>query len=277
MSGLHTIMISSDPGLAGLACAAGVDEIMVDLETGAAKKERQKGLGAWMSDATPEDVSRLRETVAPGALLVRVNPLGDGSQAEVDDAIARGADAVMLPMFRDRDTVARFCDLVRGRARVVPLAETRDAVACVEEVVRETPIDRLHFGLNDLQIELGHKVTFQPVAEGALEQACSALRAAGTAFGIGGVGRANGTDLVPAEVILGEHVRLGSTWAILSRSFRGKADGVADLARDFDFSKELRGLSAAYDAHQSGGAAALDENRHVFNRLVADWVARKGA
>ena len=50
----------------------------------------------------------------------------------------------------------------------------------------------------------------------------------GIEFGIGGIARIGEGEL-PAEVILREHIRLGSKMAILSRTFR---DGSKDLEKE---------------------------------------------
>ena len=271
MSRLHTILIASDPGLARLAAEAGVDEIMVDLEV-MGKAARQGHVDTWKSQAVAEDIARVREAVPEGRLLVRLNPLHDGTPAEVGDAISRGADALMLPMFQSGDDVLRFLDIVAGRARVVPLVETSAALADMAAIARAAP-DRVHVGLNDLSLDLGLPFLFQPLAEGLLDAPAAVLRTAGIPFGIGGIARPGGGD-VPADLILGEHARLGSTWTILSRAFHGRATGLHDLPRDLDLQAELARVQAIYAAHASAPPETLAATRTEFRARVTA-VARK--
>ena len=246
MTRLHTILITTDPGLARLATEAGVDEIMVDLEV-MGKAERQGHLDTWKSGATPDDIDRIREAVPEGALMVRLNPLHDGTGAELDDAIARGADALMLPMFRSGYELARFSDMVAGRARIVPLVETAAALDDMSALASTRP-DRIHFGLNDLALDLRLPFLFRPLSDGLLDHAARVLQDARIPFGIGGVARA-GEGAVPANLILAAHARLGSTWTILSRAFHGRATGTHDLPEGFDFATELDRLQRIYTGH----------------------------
>ena len=52
-----------------------------------------------------------------GRLLCRINGYGPWTAGEVDDAIARGADEILLPMVRTTEEVDRTLDLVAGRVR----------------------------------------------------------------------------------------------------------------------------------------------------------------
>ena len=265
MSRLHTMLITADPGLGGIGVRAGVDQLFVDLES-MGKAARQGHLDTWKSPHGPQDISALRQALPEAPILVRLNPLYEGSQAEVEDALARGADALMLPMFHDAAPVLRFAEMVAGRADVVPLAETRGAVETVAEWL--PAVDRLHIGLNDLALDCGMRFLFQPLAEGMLEAPAETIRAAGVPFGIGGVARLGG-GAVPAQVVLGELARLRADWVILSRAFHGRATGLDDLPGGFDFGGELVRLAACYDDWTRAGAQAIAANRDDLRRRVA--------
>src|SRR5712671_205366 len=96
---LHLMLITASPEVARAAEAAGVDRIFVDLEMHG-KRERQQGRDSVISNHTMDDVAAVRRVLTRSQLLVRVNPLHDGTAAEVDRAVALGADLLMLPMFR---------------------------------------------------------------------------------------------------------------------------------------------------------------------------------
>lgn len=59
---------------------------------------------------------------------------------------------------------------------------------------------------------------FELLTDGTVEYMCYKFRRQGIPYGFGGIGRL-GMGAVPAEYIIKEHYRLGSTCAILSRSF----------------------------------------------------------
>lgn len=264
---LHTMMITADPGIAQYVTGAGNDVLFVDLEN-MGKADRQGHVDSWKSPHVPQDVSRLRAAAPDAVLMVRLNPFHDGTAAEIDDALARGADALMLPMFRDWQTVARFADLVADRAQVVPLVETAAALEAISPILERARPDRLHIGLNDLHLDLGCRFMFQPLAEGLLDAPAAALREAGVPFGIGGLARLD-EGTIPARMVLGEHARLGSTWAILSRSFHDRSTTLDELQARIDFAAELQALRDCHQGWLAAGPLALADNRNAFRAAVA--------
>lgn len=263
---LKFLLIVDDDAIARFAYDAGVDTLFVDLEQHG-KAERQPDAASWKSRQGPEDVSRIRAAAPEAELLVRVNPLHDGSASEVEDALARGADCLMLPMFTTADEVARFQDLVAGRATVVPLFETAAALREIGAILRRGAPDRAHIGLNDLHLDLGMRFMFEPLAAGLLEEPCAQLREAGVEFGIGGVARI-GEGILDPGVLLGEHVRLGSTWAILSRSFHRQATTLEEMTASTDVPAELAALRGTYAEFASRSPTQLEENRtRVADRI----------
>ena len=267
---MEFLLIVSDPGIARFAYDSGVARLFVDLEY-IGKDQRQKGLDTWKSKQSPADVTRIREAVPDGHLLVRVNPLYDGTAAELDDVIARGADSVMLPMFQGHDDLARFLDLLDGRVEAVPLIETVAALKAAPEFSQRLPLTRVHIGLNDLHLDLKQDFMFQPLAEGMLDKAAAAFRANGVRFGIGGVARA-GEGIVSPEYLLGEHARLGSDAAILSRTLHRGAPDVATVKAEMDFPTELAKLQKIYARFREADAQTLEANRIATGARVRDVV-----
>lgn len=214
---LKLMYITNDERVAAIAQKSGVDRIWIDLER-RGKEERQRGLNTVKSNHVIEDISRLRSVVSSSELLVRVNPMHEHSKREIDGVIARGADVVMLPMFRTADEAFRFVDMVGGRARVLLLAETVGAENAMEDIARLPGVDEIHIGLNDLHLERGQKFMFELLADGTVDKMCEIMRRAGMEYGFGGIARLDEGKL-PARHIIAEHYRLGSHMAILSRSF----------------------------------------------------------
>jgi hypothetical protein len=262
-------VFTNDPSMARRAVAAGSTRIVVDLEI-MGKAERQVGRDTVISRHTPKDVSRLREIVPTGSLVARVNPLWDGSAAEIEDVVARGADHVMLPMWRTTDELSRFSDLLRGRAHAIPLLETRAAGEAAAKALSTGVADEVHIGLTDLHLEYRMRFLFEVLADGILDDICSACRTAGVTYGFGGVGRVGrpGNDMLPPEWVLLEHERLGSTGVILSRSF------LTDVSMDMSTEVScIRGVLAAarertFPERVADRARASQRIREVANMLA---------
>lgn len=214
---LKLMYITNDPIVAAIAEKNGVDRIWVDLET-LGKEKRQMGMNTVKSKHTMEDVSQVRKTIKRAQLLVRINPLHEGTQREVDEVVARGADIIMLPMFETEQDAQCFVDIVAGRAKVLLLAETMEAEKNMKEIVQVPGIDEIHIGLNDLHLQHHMKFMFELLADGTVEELCSIIGAAKIPYGFGGIARLNGGQL-PGSHVVAEHYRLGSGMAILSRSF----------------------------------------------------------
>ena len=237
MAAMDLIFITDDPTRARIAQAAGVDRLMVDLEI-LGKEARQGHLNTVISRHEPGDISALRTVLDRAELMVRVNPLHEGTQAEIDDAITRGADRLMLPMFTTAGEVARFLSLTAGRVRTSLLLETPAALARLGEILDVPGVEEVHIGLNDLHLGLGLDFMFELLSGGLVAHCADILRARGIKFGFGGVARLD-TGMLPANLILAEHHRLGSTQAILSRDFwtifeeaRDEADATARLGTE---------------------------------------------
>lgn len=214
---LKLMYITNNPKVVSVAEDSGVNRIWIDLEW-MGKKERQHGMNTVKSNHVITDVEKLRPYVKKSELMVRVNPLFDGSKTEIDEVIAAGADLVMLPMFRTATDVSRYVDMVGGRAKVMLLAETVEAIDNLREIVKIPGVDEIHIGLNDLHLSYGLTFMFELVANETIDRACAIIRSAGIPYGFGGVARL-GEGLLPAEYVLGEHYRLGSSMIILSRTF----------------------------------------------------------
>lgn len=89
---------TEDPVLARCADAAGIDRIGLDLET-TSNRERQSGLGTWISSHRLKNLPDVRGSLRNAEQLARVNPLGPTTSDEVDRLTAMGVEVLMLPMF----------------------------------------------------------------------------------------------------------------------------------------------------------------------------------
>lgn len=225
---LKLMYITNRPDVALIAEKYGVDRIFVDMEY-IGKAQRQHGTKAVLNHHTLEDVTSVRKVLTKSELLVRVNPIHDAnpngegnsytsSEEEIQGAIDCGADIVMLPYFKTVSEVERFVKAVHGQARTMLLLETAEAACLVDQVASLDGVDEIHIGLNDLSISYHSKFMFEMLSNGTVERLCRHIKQIGKPYGFGGLASL-GRGLIPAEMIVKEHYRLGSTGAILSRSF----------------------------------------------------------
>lgn len=231
---LKLMYLTNDPQVAELAQAAGVDRIFLDLEL-RGKEERQKNMDTVISHNSLTDVAKLRAVLTSSKLLVRVNSMYDGSEAEINKVIADGADIVMLPYFKTVKEVADFVAICAGRVKTCLLFETPEAVERMDEILAVPGIDEVHIGINDLHLGYHLSFMFELVANGTVEALCRKFAEKGIPYGFGGVGRPGSNVALPAERILAEHYRLGSSRVILSRAFcdMSKIYDRSHLAEDF--------------------------------------------
>ena len=220
---LKLMYITNRPDVALIAEAAGVDRIFIDMEY-IGKAARQGGMDSVQNHHTIEDVKNIRAVLTKSRLLVRVNPIHEAtddycsSEEEINAVIEAGADIVMLPFFKTVEEVKKFIVYVGGRANTLLLLETPEAAELVDEIIAIPGIDEIHIGINDMSLGYGKTFMFELLADGTVESLCLKFKRAGIPYGFGGVASI-GTGKLPAEAILKEHYRLGSSMVILSRSF----------------------------------------------------------
>ena len=235
---LKLMYITNDLDVALVAEKYGVDRIWIDLET-LGKEERQKGMDTVKSDHCIEDIARIKPHLSSAEMLVRVNPWNSDSQMEIDSVIEAGADIIMLPMWKCLKDVQNFIHAVNGRVQTTLLLETKEAVDCIDEVLEMGGFNEIHIGLNDLHLSYGETFMFQPLADGTVERLCEKFKAYGIPYGFGGIAKI-GDGLLPAEKIITEHYRLGSTRAILSRTFCDNAviQNIREIDRVFSINMQ---------------------------------------
>jgi hypothetical protein len=217
--GFRFTLFTNDPALAAEADGAGIDRVGPDLER-LGKIERQGGMGRWISDHAEEDLPAIFAKLHHASHFVRCNPPHSGLADEINRLIALGAQTIMLPHFHTPDQARDFVRAVNGRARTVLLVETVSSATKVAQLCRIEGVDEIHFGLNDLSLDLGVNSQFVVLCSSLLEDACAALTALDFPFAVGGIGRALDVTLpVPSELVYAQYPRLGATGALLSRVY----------------------------------------------------------
>ena len=274
---LKLMYITNRPDIAQIAETAGADRIFVDMEF-IGKDLRQKGLDTVKSHHCVEDVRIIKNALESAEVLARVNPIHDAlpdypsSREEIDATVEAGADIIMLPFFKTVEEVRSFLDYVGGRARTMLLVETPEAVERIDEILALPGIDEVHIGINDLSLAYGLPFMFQLLADGTVERLCFKFRRKGIPYGFGGIASL-GNGLLPSEYVVREHYRLGSSCAILSRSFCDvtKVKHVGIINRTFlKGVREIRELEEECELH----ARYFWDSEAEMRRQVAEIVER---
>lgn len=263
---INLLYITNDSFVARVADEAGVNEIFIDLEI-YGKEDRQSGRNTVISQHKVEDIPRIKSVVSSASILVRCNPVGDWTADEIDEIVTAGADTIMLPFFENEKEVKHFMDCVAGRVRTCLLVETIASLENLNKILSVKGVDRIHIGLNDLHIAYKSSFMFEPFVNGKIEKACEIARQYGVNFGIGGIAKI-GSCLKPSpECLLAEHMRLGSSSVILSRSFLDSSD--ISHAANFSslFAKGVRAIRELECKLNTWEKDMFVENRSI---LVAD-------
>ena len=272
---LKLMYITNRPEIARIVESAGVERIFIDMEY-IGKSVRQGGMDTVQCHHTREDICAVKKVLNKSQIMVRCNPIHEAtadygsSKEEIDAAIEAGADIIMLPYFKTVDEVKTFINLVDGRAKTLPLVETPEAVDCIDEILRLDGLDEIFVGLNDLSLGYGMKFMFQLLIDGTVERLCKKFTAKGIPYGFGGIA-ALGKGMLPSERVIAEHYRLGSTCAILSRSFCNTniVTDLDEVRRVFDV--DLRAIRV-WEQQCADGEVDFVENRKevevAVNKIV---------
>ncbi|MDD3360191.1 MAG: aldolase/citrate lyase family protein [Hespellia sp.] len=274
---LRLMYITNRPEIAKIADKTGVDRIFVDMEY-IGKEKRQAGIDSVKSHHTISDIVSVRKVLKNAELLVRVNPIHKStikygsSYEEINAAIDAGADVIMLPMYRTIDDVENFLHIVNGRAKTQLLAETQDACLIMNQVVQIHEVDEIHLGLNDLQLAYHKKFMFELLADGTVDDICNHIKQSSKKFGFGGIARV-GYGMLPAEYVIKEHYRIGSTCAILSRAFCN-ADKIKELSVINElFESEIVKIRETEIFAENMNKEALNLNHEQVKKVVNQIIA----
>lgn len=231
------MLITNSSEVAEYTEACGVDRIFVDMEY-LGKEDRQKNLNLPMNRHTYADANKIKKVLKTADLMIRINPPHPGTQDEVEKAIDAGADCIMLPYFTKVNEVEDFLKAVNGRCKTNLLLETAAALVRAESIL-QLPINEVHLGLNDLKLTLKLDFLYEPLAGGLVDFVSQIARKNNVSFGFGGIGSLlRGAD-IPPDLILKEHVRLGSERVILSRVFTSNLSTLNEIEKSIDLKKEI--------------------------------------
>ncbi len=258
---LKLMCITNDINMVKIIEKTGVERVMVDLEKNG-KLERQRGWNSAISNHTIADVARVRKACKKADLLVRINSINKNSANEIEEVLSYNPDIIMLPYFKKASEVEQFVSMVNGRAKVCILIETKEAVENIDEILSVKGIDEAFIGLNDLSHSTGKEFLFECLCDGMVEKIIEKIKEYGIKdYGFGGIAHV-GYKKIPAEMIIAEHYRLGSTCTILSRSFYSEVEGLDNNEDMEEYFKEQVELIRRVEK----AACYLDEDMFRYNQ-----------
>jgi 2-keto-3-deoxy-L-rhamnonate aldolase RhmA len=240
------------------AAAAGIDGIIVDWEV-AGKERRQAGADTEINHDTLEDLERVRSWVDL-PVLCRINSPGPMTERELESAIGAGADEVLVPMARSPHELERVIEAARERCGVGALIETVEAVERVREFAA-LPLSRLYVGLNDLSIDRRSSSIFTALVDGTVERVSAAVDGS---FGFGGLTAPDRGYPIPCRLLIGELIRLGSSFSFLRRSYKRDVGGEGQAAL-------VARLRSALTEACARTPLEIERDRRELAEAVAAW------
>jgi len=260
-------LYTNNPDLARAGDSAGINRIGLDLER-IGKKRRQDASKAWISNHQKHELQIIRDQLTQAALFARTNPIHAGSQREIDYLIDQGVNVLMLPMFRTVKEAALFIKFVNGRAHVSLLVETAAAAMRLREIIKLPGIDEIHFGLNDLYLDMKLSNHFEVLTSGLLDMLADIVASAEIPFGFAGIGRVDDSRLpIPGDLIYAQYPRLGATRALVSRVF------YSPDFRAMNLTHEINAARSALDQWQQAGIEAQTAALISLRTKVTTWAA----
>ena len=270
---MELMYITNNEQIALYAQSVGVDRIFIDLES-IGKKERQGHLDTVISEHNIEDISIIKKILDSSKLLVRVNPVNQNSKQEIKEVIDRGADIVMLPMFKTQCEVENFVSYVNKNAKTSLLLETSQALTRIDEILEVEGIDEIHIGLNDLHLSMQLDFMFELLSGGIVDYLATKIKSKGIKFGFGGIARMN-TGMLSAELILSEHYRLGSEMVILSREFHGRSKTLEELKSNINLDLEIKKIREYQNIYSNYSQDEFKINHMKIKDIVSSIVKNK--
>ena len=265
---MNFIQITNNPDLAEYVSSCGVQNIMIDIES-IGKNERQKNLDTVKSKHQLNDIIEVKNKIQKydGKIITRINPFYKNSKVEVETSIRLGTDYIMLPMFKTAHEVEQIINFIDKRVKLILLFETPKSLINIDSILQLKKIDEAFIGLNDLSIALNLDFMFELLPSSLMEFIVLKFKNREIPYGIGGISRI-GEGTLDSQLILSEHVRLGSTKVIISRSFTNKAENLDELIRNIDYNKEINLINEEYKKLKKSSLKKLELNRVIVNDKI---------
>lgn len=165
-------------------------------------------------------VHKIDDIVPLGAadlfVICRLNSYGPHTEIEVEQALAAGANELLLPMVRGLQEVEAVQRLLVDRAGLGVMVETPEAVELAATLDGQG-LSRMFVGLNDLGQTQGKANIFEVLAEDTVERVRTLVHR--TPFGFGGLTLPGAGSPLPVEYFYCELARLECDFTFLRNSF----------------------------------------------------------
>ncbi len=124
------------------------DMAIINLEDGVAPEEKPRAralAGLFVAEAR----------TAKSELVVRVNPMGEGGEEDIELINRAMPGAIRIPKVRTPEEVARACGLIDPAIRIHLSIETGAALKNLTELRVDARVDTAYLGILDLSADLG--------------------------------------------------------------------------------------------------------------------------
>jgi hypothetical protein len=262
------ILISNDIDICDYAYDSGVDYIMIDLEV-LGKVDRQKNFNMVQNYHSVNDIEIFRKKFPTKKLIVRSNSPKYHDLSEIDQILSFSPDFLMIPFFDKYSEIEKIVEKVRGTTtQIIPLFETASSLFRLHDFVDKNTINNYYIGLNDLRLTIGYDFLFESVSNDLIDYASKIIfKNLNNKFGFGGISRIGSGDL-PAELVLSEHVRLKSSYIILSRAFHSNSTSYKEMKSNIDLPLEIRKLREKELEFSSQSIDVLEANHLHLRDIV---------
>jgi hypothetical protein len=193
--------------------ADGADGVVIDWES-KEKQIRQALFDTQINMHSLDDLSEMR-LLTDTKIICRVNRFAELEANEIEDAVAKGANEILLPMVESPAEVEQVLKRINGKCQLGIMLETDLAVKNAGDYTG-LPISRVFVGLNDLAIDRGYDCIFEPVFNGSIMDIRHHFP---MDFGFGGLTRPSLGNPVPCRIILNEIKKHDCSFTFLRRSF----------------------------------------------------------
>lgn len=232
------------------ACAAGADQVIIDLEDAvppADKARARAAVAAWLSPAR--------------AVLVRIN--GADSEWFGDDLALCGMPGVAGIVLPKAEREADLAALAQAGAQtILPLIESALGLWNCAALARMPRVDRLVFGSIDFSLDLGIKEGYEQLLY-ARSQLVLASRVAGIAAPVDGVTTSfDDPGVVRDDALRAKQLGFGAKLCIHPRQLGPVNDAYVPT------SEELAWAGRVMDAAQAANGAAVAVDGKMLDRPV---------
>jgi citrate lyase subunit beta / citryl-CoA lyase len=250
----------------GKAIRVSPGAVVLDIEDSVPPQFKAQAMGVLK-----EEIAELR--AAGVGAFVRVQPLYDGTPAEIEAAVADGLTAIVLPKVAHPSEIARVADLLsyfegragvaHGEVGILPLPETAEGMHCARDLAKASARVRgIHGALSGpVSGDFARAFGFRATSEG-MEQLYlgSKLvldsRAGGAMYPIAGIFGTAQDDLAAVERLIRRARDLGYTGvAVMHPSHVAVANAVyRPTPEEVGY---FEGLLAAFEAAEKAGLGAV--------------------